>query len=368
MINGRHERLAAPLRIAFVACNKNAARWREDASFLYRCENVAEALKRQGHAVWQGHVTRLPWLQRWDVVVFHRPRATWHVRAALHWLRRRRVTVVADVDDLVFDPDMAEFSPGVVNGLVSLERTTRLFRAHQNAFAQFDRIVVSTAPLAEHMRRVVPRAAVHIAPNAVHWRWRELPRPARPTTQAIAYLPGTRSHDRDFATIAPALTRVLGRHSQATLHVTGPLRFSLDVRPGQVVHQPKVPFDQFHECFEEIRVNLAPLSGSPFNRCKSAIKVVEAAWWGVPTVVSPLPDAERLVDAGAHIAPTEEAFETTLERLLTDEATYLRAADGLRERILRSGDVYRVASDWLTFVVDARSSKLDAAGERHVRA
>ncbi|QBY49683.1 glycosyltransferase family protein [Cupriavidus oxalaticus] len=356
----KRRQLAAPLRLAFVACNKNAARWRDDASYLYRCENIAEALKQQGHTVWQGHVTRLPWLQRWDVVVFHRPRATWHVRAALHWLRHRRVTVVADVDDLIFDAGMAEFSPGVVNGLVTLERTVRLFRAHHDAFARFDRIVVSTAPLAEHVRRMVPRAAVHIAPNAVHWRWRDLPRPAVTTTQAIAYLPGTRSHDRDFATIAPVLTRILGRHPQATLHVTGPLRFSLDVLPGQVVHQPKVPFDRFHECFKGVRVNLAPLSDSPFNRCKSAIKVLEAAWWGVPTVVSPLADAERLADAGAHIAPTEEAFEETLERLLADDTSYLRAVDGLRERILHSGDVYRVASDWLQFVMHGRDSRLDA--------
>jgi hypothetical protein len=259
--------------------------------------------------------------------------------------------MVADVDDLIFDPSLARFSPGVANGMVSPKATARQFLAHQRAMAGFDRITVSTAPLMTHAAALFPQAQVAVVPNAVHWRWRDMPANDVPRQPGlISYLPGTRSHDRDFAGVAGALTRVLARNPQAHLRVTGPLNFALDARPGQVTHHQKLPFDQFHTGLLGASVNLAPLEDTPFTRCKSAVKVIEAAWWNIPTVCSNWPDARRFAQTGALIANTEAAFEAALKRLLTDEAHYAAVSDGLRARLLPLADVHQVAQDWLGFV------------------
>lgn len=340
------------LRIAFAACNKNAARFGEDASYTYRCENLAQALRGQGHTVWLGHVSGLPWRERWDVVVFHRPRASWRLATLQAWLQRRGTRTVADVDDLVFDPSLAQHSPGVANGLVGLRATAAQFQAHQRALGGFGRITVSTAPLMAHAEALFAQARLAVVPNAVPWRWRDMPANLAPRQPGLmTYLPGTRSHDRDFAVVAGALQRVLARHPQAHLRVTGPLNFALDARPGQLTHQSKLPFEEFHTALQGASVNLAPLEDTPFTRCKSAIKVMEAAWWDVPTVCSSWPDAQRFTQAGACVAPTEAVFEATLERLLTDDAHHTAITQGLRAKVLALADVNQTVQEWLTFVL-----------------
>lgn len=342
------------LRIAFAACNKNAARFGEDASFTYRCDNLARALREQGHTVWLGHASQLPWRERWNVVVFHRPRMGWRFSALHAWLRRCGTRVVADVDDLVFDPGLAHHSPGVANSQVSLRTTKHQFLAHQQALATVEYITVSTVPLLGHAQAQFKQAQVTVLPNTVHWRWRDMPPNSVPRQHGLmCYLPGTRSHDRDFGAVASAVERLLKKHAHLRLHITGPLNFQLNARPGQVTHQARLPFDQFHKGLLGASVNLAPLEDTPFTRCKSAIKVMEAAWWGIPTVCSSLPDAQRFVNAGAHLAMDEMAFEATLERLLTDEHYYANTCNGLRERVLPLADVHAVARNWLSFVLGA---------------
>lgn len=338
-------------RIAFIACNKNAARFREDPAFIYRCENIGLSLRAMGHSVWLGHLSRFPWWQSWDIVVFHRPRAAWRLQIMFSWLRRRRVRMIADVDDLIFDPELASFSPGVVNDRVSLDVTRRQFDLHRQALDCFERISVSTQSLQEQAERLFPNANVWCLPNALHWSW--LDRTMFPSKglsgKTIGYMPGTRSHDRDFSLILGVLSRLLRRHPSINFRITGPLEFSLDARPGQVLHQPKLPFDRYHLAFEGLDINLAPLEPTPFTACKTAIKVMEAAWWNIPTVCSPLPDAQRYIGAGAIVAHDTIEFEDQLERLLTDTNYYRSICRDLRDRALPLADIRLLANKWLAW-------------------
>jgi hypothetical protein len=61
---------------------------------------------------------------------------------------------------------------------------------------------------------------------------------------------------------------------------------------------PRVPFSDYVNHLKLGWVNLAPLEITPSNHCKSALKVLEAGYWGIPSVYSPYPDVERFVDAG----------------------------------------------------------------------
>lgn len=344
---------AGSLRIAFVACNKNPSRFREDPSYIYRSENLAAALERMGHKVVLLHVSRLARCGPVDVAVFHRPRLSWMLRVGMFLMRSRGVRMVADYDDLVFDPALAEHSPGVVNGLVSLMLTREMFAANLAALLRFDRVTVSTSPLIERVLTASPRAMVALIPNAVHFTWRSsklgtVPMDAR--QPVLTYMPGTRSHDRDFAVIAEPISYLLDRHPSLKLAVTGPLSFMVSARSGQIERHDKVPFSCYHERMRAGWVNLAPLESSPFTQCKSALKVLEAGYWNVPTVCSPLPDAVRFEGEGVLLADSVSEWTAAIEGLLSDPLAYRRAAEGLRERILKVADIDRVASHWLDFV------------------
>lgn len=349
-------------RIALVACNKNAAKFKDDPSFIYRCVNLAAGLKQHGNDVLVCHISQLPWLRDFDVIVFHRPRATLRFKLLMAKLRRSKSILIADFDDLIMDPDFVDYSPGVLNGMVSIAATRHLFKQHFHALPYFEAFTVSTTPLAAHLQRLRTDANVGVIANGVYhdWEGKALLHkdPAKRSGTAkewtISYNPGTPSHDRDFASVAPALERFLASHPQSRLVVTGPLSFQLPAQPHQIVRREKVPFDRFHEYVRSADVNLAPLEATPFTRCKSALKVLETGFWNIPTICSRFPDAERFIDAGALIADNEQAWFDHLVNLYEDEAFYGDCVHQLRARVLEKGNVASLSAQWLGYVAQTR--------------
>jgi len=346
------------LRIAFVAGTRNPQLFQEDPSFIYRCQNLGLALQAMGHQVFWLHWSALRPGQNLDVAVFHRPRYSLVWRARLWWLRRQGTILVADVDDLIFDPELARYSPGVVNGLVPLPKTAQQFAIHRAALMCFDRVTVSTEPLAAQVRNQLTGAAVQVLPNAVHLSWLDAQAglPPRPYSPVVTYFPGTRSHDRDFAVYAGGVANFLAAHGDARLEITGPLNFDLQARPGQVVRHERIPFARYADHVRSSWVNLAPLELTPFTRCKSALKVLEAGFWGIPTVCSPLPDAERFASAGAVFAPDSQACFTALQAL-ANPSYYAEITHGLSERVLARAGVRNIARTFLQFVREAAGRK-----------
>lgn len=338
------------LRIGFLACNRNPLLFRQDPSFVYRCENLGLALQAMGHQVSWLHWSALRLAQRFDIVVFHRPRHSLRWRSLLWWLRRHGTTVLADVDDLVFDTDLAQHSPGVLNNLVPLPQIRRQFAEHAAALACCERVTVSTQPLAAHVHRCFQEAAVQVLPNAVHLAWcaDRAGCGVKSRQPVLTYFPGTRSHDRDFSVYTEGVAAFLAANVDARIEVTGPLRFDLRARSGQVVHHEKVPFAHYVERVRAAWVNLAPLEATPFTRCKSALKVIEAGFWNVPTVCSPLPDAERFVSAGAIFASDSSACFEALQAL-TAPPYHASVTQGLSPRVLAQADVRHVAEAFLKF-------------------
>jgi hypothetical protein len=280
-----------PLHFAFIACNRKPARFLEDPSFIYRCENIAAAIESAGHQVSLTHISSFSYQPCPDIVVFHRPRISIKLYLLLRALKKRGAKILADVDDLVFDESLAEYSPAVLNGVLPYKTIFKRFVSHRRALALFDRITVSTTALARHAKKIFLGTKLAIIPNSVHHSWFGMrgfqERHRAPT---ITYFPGTRSHDRDFALVIEPLNRILASHPATQLFISGPLAVSIRARRGQVIHQQKVGFSKFHLLFKSGAINLAPLEATPFNQCKSALKLIEAGWWGIPTICSPTPD------------------------------------------------------------------------------
>lgn len=336
--------------ITFVACNRNAALFRNDPSFVYRCENPGLALKDQNLQIKLTHQSTLDQNQPQYAVVFHRPLASFQLWRQIHRLRRQGVVVIADVDDLVFDSAYTDYSPGVLNGQVSKRVTSKRFRLHQRAFSWCDGITVSTAPLAIHLSKLFSKKPVEVIPNCIHHSWRKVSHYKSSSGQEkiLTYFPGTRSHNRDFALIKAPLTKFLLSNPEVKLQITGPLDFDLQVHEKQVNHQERVPYDEYQAQFRSSWVNLAPLEETPFNQCKSALKVIEAGYWGIPTLCSHNPDFQRFEHAGALIAKKDNEWLAHLENLL-DPIEYRKTTDILSDRTIQIADINEQASRYMSF-------------------
>lgn len=340
------------VKVAFFACNRNPKLFRSDPSYIYRCENMGLELARLGHEVEFCHISDTSNYKPFDIVVFHRPRNLWRIWALVKYFRLTGAKVWADFDDLIFDLDFSEFSPGFVNEINPLRITKKTYYSHQKALDFFDGFTVSTEPLQQHIHKLFPKKNVVVIPNAVHHGWLEKSialnlKPVDFSKPTLSYLPGTRSHDKDFRLVAAELTSFLKKNPQVSLEITGPLSFQLDAEvSAQVKHHEKVDFAKFHERFQSTWVNLAPLEDTPFNRCKSALKVLEAAYWEKPTLCSVIPDALRYTDAGAVLIETPEDICNKLTRLL-DPSYYAAFTHNLRGKVMALSDVRQFALNFL---------------------
>ena len=74
--------------------------------------------------------------------------------------------------------------------------------------------------------------------------------------------------------------------------------FGPDVRQS---FAPMARIDMYPELFQDFNIGIVPLSSSPFNMAKSAIKGMEYAASGIPFVASPTPSYNelRLLGAGS---------------------------------------------------------------------
>jgi glycosyltransferase involved in cell wall biosynthesis len=291
------------------------------ASCRYRIGNLVELL-RGATAVIGTHIPRRS-LRGKSVALVSRPMVDEARAATLANLRSQGLYLVADFDDLLFDCPIDEFplirqhrQPRAV-----YERRLQLYRS---SLMHFDAFTVATVPLAQHLRKLCS-ASVHVVPNAISRIWLEQSRLLYRSwipgdAKVIRYLSGSPTHDADFNSIAPALNAFLCANPTVRLEIVGHLRFDQSRFPaGCVSHRPHLPFQWLGEVLAPSWVNLAPLTATAFNRCKSAIKFLEAAALGCPTIATPVPDMERHASGGVLLATSRDDWFAALTELLDDE-------------------------------------------------
>ena len=196
------------MRILFITHADLAIHPYGDGSTRYRCFNVAEVAKGYGYSatVMQMEQVQAAELGRYDIISWLRPVASRKFMRLVTRAKQLGIRCVADVDDLIFDPTLSDNSPPVLNGQNTNAYMRKRFASHAKALSCVDAITVSTHALEEHVTRLFPGTPVHTLHNGLstYWlSWAEQCAPAWPGSKIVAYLPGTRSHDRDFQSISP---------------------------------------------------------------------------------------------------------------------------------------------------------------------
>jgi glycosyltransferase involved in cell wall biosynthesis len=293
----------------------------------YRSNHQTEALRLAGLAgdlAQTGVVDLLEAVDHYNCFVLNRVEWTDEVAAFCERARSRARVLVFDTDDLIFEPDLIGYF-AVFEGwperelmleVATLERYRRTLEA-------CDAATVTTEPLREHARRHTHD--VHVVANAVSEEMVRLAdralasRDERAATLTIAYLSGTRTHNRDFLEAADAVLWALDAYPHVRFKAVG--KVELDDRFGRfaerVERAPIQPWQALPGLLGRIDINLAPLEpANPVTECKSCVKYLEAGLVGVPTIASPRPDFVRVIEHGRN-------------GLLADSADEWREAVGL---------------------------------------
>ncbi len=273
-----------------------------DAS-MYRTNYVAEELRLYGFrtsVVYKDDPLLLRKLRGSKVVVLYRIVFDEEIKKLLKQVNKLGQTLIYDTDDLVFD-------------LEAFKKTDAYHNFNELQKKQYEDgvgleifnsdtlkvITTSTSFLKEKLNRFKngPKP-IFIVKNKLGKRELKWAREARkkylrrvkesPEVR-LGYFSGTVSHNKDFATVIPALKIILEKYKNVKLYLVG----YLDVNDKfyqefskQIVQLPFVPRREHYKNIAEVDINLAPLEMTDFCQAKSELKFFEAGIIGIPTVAT----------------------------------------------------------------------------------
>jgi glycosyltransferase involved in cell wall biosynthesis len=295
----------------------------------YRCDHQAEQLAVGGLScdVVQADTLELATaIEHYDVFVLYRVPWTDAVGEFLSRAHARERPVVFDTDDLVFEPAFTPYLAFLSTWSEDDRRgQAERFDGYRRTLEACGRATVSTEPLAEFARRHAENVTVafnRVSKEMVRRANAALAaRPRRRAGLTIAYLSGTRTHDRDFLEAADAVLWALESHPDARFLAVGKLELDerFAERAPQVERMSLQPWESLPAVLAGIDINLAPLEpDNPITACKSCAKYLEAGLLGVPTIASPRPDFCRVIEHGRNglLAEGVGEWKDALRRLI----------------------------------------------------
>lgn len=342
--------MSSGLRVLFIlGCN-------EGPSARYRVFNHIEGLRSIGaHAEWMWdihpEIADEAYMSKFSIVVNFRGGHSDRLAKMQALLKRLSIPTVYDIDDLVFDPSLAEQIDAYrkmddrgrrdyVAGMASIERTMRAS----------DYVTTSTPFLAEYAERFTGKRT-WIIPFGVNQRQVEIADSIGRYAggpKFISYLSGTKTHERDFEEAAAALRRVLTEHDDVFLKLVGELDIDKHL-PGLDHKIVKIPLIDWRSLVIEeagAYLNIAPFEpGSPFCQSKSDLKYVEPALSAVPTIASPISSFQNSIRHGENglIAETAEEWYEALTMLVTERTERDRMGEAARRNVEQERYPERIA-------------------------
>lgn len=329
-------------------------------SARYRCHHVAESLRLQGFrvSVVPQTVFRLSrFSEKFSVFVFHRTSWTPAVETFVRRLEALKKTVVFDTDDLTFDAELFRQTAAYA-AMNTFER-----RQYRNGIgAEFLRssavsaVTTSTTFLAERLRAfgkpvfVVPNCLsgedVSVAEGILETgiKNRKLgmkDEKEKSDLVTIGYFSGSTGHDRDFATVAPVLKRLLDEFQQLRIFIGGPLLLPklLESYSACIDRVSFVPRAENFRNIAKVDINIAPLEiGDPFCEAKSELKFFEAGIVGVPTIAAATQTFREAIRDGedGYIAMNEEDWYKKASYLISESDFRRTLGEKARETALRN--------------------------------
>lgn len=275
----------------------------EDGTWMYRLNMPGQELRRLGHEVRASTRMGMWAREEADVIVGQRvcqpgPARMWSMVCAE--LRERGGLSVYEVDD-----DLFSIEPRA-NPLGLPFRHPDVQAAMKTAIRAADICTVSTEPLAGVLRKVrvgADPATVIVLPNCIAAATLDVQR-TRPVGWSTMYgWQGSTTHERDWLEARDAVATVLAEDRSTRLRFVGAFYLEglfRDGRPvGKMDHQPwTTNLAEHYRRVADFDVSLAPLERTPFNRSKSALRLIESQALGVPVIASEVPAYQGWIEDG----------------------------------------------------------------------
>ena len=283
-----------------------------------------------------------------DAALFYRVASDPNVLGCIAACRAANIPTIYEIDDLVFDPghfpEPLDRYSGTITAAQHLELRAGVALV-RHALGMCDFGIASTSELAGHMRGV-RTGEVFVHRNGLSRELESLaragtgPRSPRPTV-TIFYGSGTKAHGADFHDLLePVLIRLMAEQPSIRFVAcgyvdAGPL---MERFPGRIDAIPlQTDRSAYLGLLSNADIALSVLTSNPFNDCKSEIKWLEAAAFGIPSVVPDTASFREVLTPGETVVlcpPEPAAWYAALRRLVLDPKERARMGQAAREQAL----------------------------------
>ncbi|MGB9754586.1 glycosyltransferase [Roseiflexus castenholzii] len=263
--------------------------------------------------------------------------------------RLRRIPLAFDTDDLVWDEREREYNfLDRHHDPVTIARLLRAARGMRRLMRLSDALILST-PFLAALASADIRRPTFISPNVLSREQTALScaafeeRQQRPSSESpvIGYFCGhAHVHDEDIATIGAALRATLDACPEAKLRFYGEVTLPPELTEApineRIEQRPVVDWRDLPCHIAAVDINIAPLVDNPQRRGKSAVKYLEAAAVGVPTVAVRLEPYRDAIAEGVTgvLAAARDEWVSALIRLLRDPELRRRMGEAARADVL----------------------------------
>lgn len=314
----------------------------------YRIEQLAAFWQARGVACDYSHYEDIPratrLLQEATHLCEYRLEAMPLTQMYRYEARRLGLPVLYDIDDPLFSVsayetyhNMEALDPGLKAHFLSVAPR---YAAMMNSA---DMVTVSTPGLVEHARLYTPRP-VYMRRNFADAQTLEDGAAALKAVAAqeddglfrVVFASGSQGHEADFEIIADVVADFVTAAPDRRLMVLG--HFRLDTLPpalrAQTEHHKFLPYEEYLTHLAGADVALMPLADDIFNRCKSAVRVIDAASVGLACVVSDVGDLHSLIEGDTgRVARTPDDWASALAALAADRDGTRAMGQAARRRL-----------------------------------
>lgn len=354
-------RAGAPPRIRFVYHDYGAPT-------RYRVEHQIEQARIAGFAVQDAPLDGPgnPYdLTECDLLYLYRLPLTLRTWPLILGARRMRIPIIFDTDDLVWDLAERQYSyldahyppKDVRRALHTIRRTYAIMR-------QANALVFSTPYLAQ-LAAWSFRQPAYVNANALSHAMIAGAERVYAQRRARRHVPGTiigyfsgtpRVHEEDLASVTPALAEILDRHAQVVLRIYGGVQLQGALAEqrfeARIEQRPLVGWTELSRHIAEVDITIAPLVDNPQRRAKSAVKYMESALVGVPTVAARLDPYQAAIKQGINglLASTHDEWVASLTRLIQLPEIRQQLGEAARADVLANHTTAARASNFAAII------------------
>ena len=328
----------------------------DPAGFLtnhFRAYNMKEYLNLSGiksDIIPEADVT-YKWVSAFDIIVLCRLFMNHHIEKHVEMCREWNTPIIFDADDLIIDPSILDSIASIEN-LSDQEKELHRegIKKHRKSFEAADFFIAPTdyfAGIGRNLgkssfviRNGLCSSQLELCKKILRSNGHNNNDHGFHRTVGIGYFSGTKSHQKDFAVVKPALLRVMDDFPHVHMYVGGYLDLGNEFEKFRD-RIKKIPFIDIHQLPNNIAmadINIAPLEvNNPFCEAKSEIKYSDAALLKIPTVASPTDAFRWAIQDGFNgfLATSEDEWYECLRKLIEDPELRKTMAQRAHEHVMK---------------------------------